>query len=306
MDLRDAEYIVRVAETRSITQAAAQLGITQPSLSKFVSQLERRLRVRLFERQGKSLLLTNAGEEYVKTSFAMLDLKRQLNQKLEDISLNREGGLRIGITPARARYVLPKILPAFRKQYPNYTVEVLEDNMEKLEKALAGGAIHLAFFTVQPLDKPEYMVELVCPEHIALCMNKDLERTMKAERKRGFRYPWIDVKQLQHELFLVLNEQTRLGKLVRKLFREMGISPRISELSNVETAISLAVQGYGVCLCSEISFIDQKKDPNIRLFSTGNAPLTWDFVIARRSNGYCSKTMQDMIRLCKDIYRDRR
>ena len=306
MDLREAEYIVRVAETRSITQAAARLGITQPSLSKFVSQLERRLRVQLFERQGKSLMPTNAGEEYVKTSLVMLDLKRQLDHKLEDISLNREGGLRIGITPARARYVLPKILPAFRKRYPGYTVEVLEDNMERLEKALAGGAIHLAFFTVRPLDKPDYMVETVCPEHIPLCVGKELESTLTVERKRGFKYPWVDIRQLHNELFLVLNERTQLGKLARKWFREMGISPRISELSNVETAISLTAQGYGVCFCSEISFTGQKKDPNIRLLSTGNAPFMWDFVIARRSNGYCSKTMQDMIRLCKDMYRDQR
>lgn len=306
MDLREAEYIVRVAKTRSITQAAAHLGITQPSLSKFVTLLERRLRVRLFERQGKSLMLTNAGEEYVKTSLAMLDLKRQLNQKLEDISLNREGVLRIGVTPARSRYVLPRILPAFRKQYPHYSVEVVEDKMDHLEKALAGGAIHLAFFTVQPLDKPDYLVETVCPEHIALCVSRDLERSLTVERKRGFKYPWVDIRQLHDELFLVLSEQTRLGKLVRKLFREIGISPRLSELSNVETAINLAIQGYGVCLCSEISFINQKKNPDIRLLSVGDAPLTWDFVIARRNNGYCSKTMQDMIRLCKDVYRDRR
>ena len=65
MDIRDYEYIVTIAEQKSITRAAAQLFITQSALTKFLQRTERSLGVALFLKKGNQFLLTEAGQKYV-------------------------------------------------------------------------------------------------------------------------------------------------------------------------------------------------------------------------------------------------
>ena len=87
MDIRDYEYIVTIAEQKSITRAAAQLFITQSALTKFLQRTERSLGVALFLKKGNQFLLTEAGQKYVETGRVIMQLDRQLSNQLES-----EGG----------------------------------------------------------------------------------------------------------------------------------------------------------------------------------------------------------------------
>ena len=95
MDFRQLQYIIQVAECGSITKAAAKLYITQPSLSNYISKLERELGVALFDRSVSPIRPTPAGEEYIKDAKRILYIQEQLEKKLSDLSsLTRTRGRR--------------------------------------------------------------------------------------------------------------------------------------------------------------------------------------------------------------------
>jgi len=95
MNLKTLTYIVTIAEERNISRAAERLFVSQSTLSIFLKKLEKELGMPLFERTGRELRLTPAGEDYVSTAKKILDLREELFEKLSDMSGDRT--LRIGI-----------------------------------------------------------------------------------------------------------------------------------------------------------------------------------------------------------------
>lgn len=85
MDLREQEYVVALAKHQSITRAAEELYISQPTLSIFLNRLEERMGVPLFDRVGKRLVPTCAGELYVRSAREMLAIQNEFRGELNDM-----------------------------------------------------------------------------------------------------------------------------------------------------------------------------------------------------------------------------
>ena len=124
MDLKDLQCIVTVAETRSITHAAAKLFMTQPALSRSITSLEKELGLRLLNRDVRPITLTQAGEVFYEKARRIVKLKTSLEEELNrlrngcSLHLNIEYGM-AGQVP-----VLTTILNKFKKHYPDATVDV--------------------------------------------------------------------------------------------------------------------------------------------------------------------------------------
>lgn len=99
MDLKQIEYILKIAEEKSITRAAEKLFLTQPALNQQLLRLEKELGTPLFIRGRKHLELTPAGEIYIKNATIMLDLKRETYREISDIAGVFNHSLKIGLTP---------------------------------------------------------------------------------------------------------------------------------------------------------------------------------------------------------------
>ena len=88
MELKQFTYVRQVAESGSFTKAAAELFISQPALSNYVSKVEEDLGVKLFDRSANPLKLTYAGEQYVKRAKAILGQMEEMNRELRDITVD--------------------------------------------------------------------------------------------------------------------------------------------------------------------------------------------------------------------------
>ena len=118
MDLREQEYVVALARHQSITKAAEELYISQPTLSIFLNRLEERMGVPLFDRVGKRLVPTCAGALYVRSAREMLAIQNEFRGELNDMIQGSAGRLRLGLHLRRGRYLLPKVLTEFERSYP--------------------------------------------------------------------------------------------------------------------------------------------------------------------------------------------
>lgn len=128
MLLRQLSYFIAVAEHCGFSHAAAALHVSQPALSQQIRQLEAMLEVQLFDRSGRRIRLTDAGEiwlEYARRALRDLEEGRRALHDAEDL---QHGKLRIAMTPTFTTYMLGPLMEAYYRRYPGVKVLIREMN----------------------------------------------------------------------------------------------------------------------------------------------------------------------------------
>jgi LysR family nitrogen assimilation transcriptional regulator len=126
MDLKQLEYFRHVAELGSFTRAAAFLSVVQPALSRQVRQLETELGQNLFERNGRGVVLTDAGTRLLEHTRGILTQIGRARQELEDQRNGDYGHFALGLPPSLGRSVTVPIVKAFARQLPNARLATVE------------------------------------------------------------------------------------------------------------------------------------------------------------------------------------
>lgn len=132
-----------VAKNLSFTKASGELFISQPAISKHIRELEALYRVRLFERTGNRILLTDAGKLLLEHSEQLLDSYRKLEYEMNLLHDEYTGELRLGASTTIAQYVLPPLLARFIEKFPQVSLSLLNGNSREIEQALQEHRIDL-------------------------------------------------------------------------------------------------------------------------------------------------------------------
>src|SRR6516225_4781219 len=143
MNLNHLAIFHAVAQTGSMTLGAKRLDISQPAVSKQVQELERYLHVHLFDRIGRRVHLSQAGEilaDYARRLFA---LAQEAEQAMAEVRALGRGRLRIGASTTIGTYLLPGVLAEFRRCHPNVELLVQIENTEQVHRRLAGHELDL-------------------------------------------------------------------------------------------------------------------------------------------------------------------
>ncbi|HBQ6952486.1 TPA: LysR family transcriptional regulator, partial [Klebsiella pneumoniae] len=146
MELRYLRYFVAVARTRHFTQAAKELGISQPPLSQQIQRLEREVGTPLFRRLTRGVELTEAGESFYEDARQILAMSDAALEKAKGIARGMNGSMSLGITSSDAFH--PQIftlLHRFQLDHPGVTLHQMEDNMANLMTALSEAELDIAF-----------------------------------------------------------------------------------------------------------------------------------------------------------------
>jgi LysR family transcriptional regulator, hydrogen peroxide-inducible genes activator len=147
--LRQLQYVVAVADTRSFRQAASMCGVSQPSLSAQVAQLERTLGVTLFERTKRKVLPTRAGDELLARARSVLRDADDLSDAAARLADPFAGALRVGIIPTVSPYLLPEIAPVLRTRHARLRILWTEDKTPTLVARLHAGDLDAALVALE-------------------------------------------------------------------------------------------------------------------------------------------------------------
>lgn len=147
--LRQLQYAVAVADTRSFRRAAERCGVSQPSLSAQLAQLEGALGVRLFERDRRRVLPTPAGEGLIERARRVLVDADDLVDAARRSSDPLAGTLAIGVIPTVSPYLLPAAASAIRRAHPRLGIRWLEDKTESLARELHAGRLDAALLALE-------------------------------------------------------------------------------------------------------------------------------------------------------------
>lgn len=137
MDLRQLEVFVSICRTGNFSKAAKELYLTQPTVSSHIYQLEKELGFYLFERRGREIVLTEAGEKFYPYALGVLDLMQRARESFSAYKNEFQGNIKIVASQTPGNYLLPKLLKEFKYEYPGVKLEISIFNSEEvIEKIL--------------------------------------------------------------------------------------------------------------------------------------------------------------------------
>jgi DNA-binding transcriptional LysR family regulator len=122
LDLKRLNVFIHVAATQSCSAAARRLHLSQPTVSKHIQNLEADLSIKLFEREGAHMRITNAGMTLLPWARKMVRQATQVQEMMESMQDSVVGQLRIACTTTAGKYVLPHLAARFRQKYPGVQV----------------------------------------------------------------------------------------------------------------------------------------------------------------------------------------
>lgn len=301
MDFKDLSYVLAIAKHQNITKAADSLYVTQPTLTKFLQNLEKELGQKLFRKLGHRFVLTYAGERYVARATEILNLKKGLDQEMSDIIRDNHGSLKIAFPTMRGTYMLPCTLPVFHSRYPNVNLDILEEHSSRLEGMLLSGEADLAFFNL-PVRSPDIDYEIISHEEVLLITADNHPLAGHGICQKGCKYPWIDLKLFAEESFIMQIPGQRTRQTVDQLFKEYGLVPHIKlQTGNIPAEVMLAAKGYGCCFVTETHLKHIRLEENIARFSVGNPCTTVDFVAAFRRGSYLPYHAREYISIVREF-----
>lgn len=247
MDFKQLRTFAVVAKELNFTRAAELLNYSQSSVSGQIQSLERELGVPLFDRLGRSVLLTEEGSKILVYTEDLSGIEQQIRA----IARGQDepvGTLVVGAPESIIAYRLPKVLLKFRERYPKVQLKFQPGACSGLRTALERGEIDVALLLEAPVHTNNLITECVIDEQIVLAAAPSHPLTIRAKIQEG---------DLTSQVFLMV-EATRGGWSYREIFENQLIQSHIYplqrlEFSSVEAIKQCAISGLGVALLPEIT-----------------------------------------------------
>lgn len=231
MELDQLQYFLAVAEHGSFTRAAEQSHLSQPALSRSISRLEEEIGQPVFERQSRSVVLTDAGRLLQSRARQILALVEDTKAEISDDG--RTGRIRLGAIPTIAPFFLPELLGDFAQAFPEATVTVQEDTTDNLLRRCGQGEVDVTFLAL-PIQAKYLHVEELFEEELLLVLPQ--------------KHPLNEKKQIHLDdvvpyAFVLLDEAHCLSENIVTFCRHRSFQPvsveRTSQLATVQELVAL-------------------------------------------------------------------
>jgi DNA-binding transcriptional LysR family regulator len=242
MDLRHLRTFITVADEGTVSNAALRLRIAQPALSRQISNLEKELGLKLFDRVGRRLVLSAAGEQLLGDCRSLLGNVSAINERAHLLRHEDTGVLKVAASAIQIETVLSTFLPRYAQRYPNVQVKLVEAVSPDVLTMLERHEIHLgiSLFQAVQADDQHFVTYPVPPvELLAAC-----HPSFQLERGN-----MIDIGRIASYPLLLLDS----GFVARKAFdavcRLARLKPNILIESRApHTLLALAEAGLGVAI----------------------------------------------------------
>ncbi len=153
ISLKQLTYALAVQEARHFKHAAERCFVSQSTLSSAILELETQLGVQLFERDNKKVLVTAIGFEILKRAQSVLTQVQDIEQLAKAQCEPLSQPMRLGVIPTIGPYLLPKVLPVLRSQYPDFSLSLVEEQSAVLVDQVRRGDLDSAIIALPyPLD----------------------------------------------------------------------------------------------------------------------------------------------------------
>jgi DNA-binding transcriptional LysR family regulator len=241
--LTQLKAFLTVVRRGSVTAAAEELVVTQPSVSAAVSALERELGVRLTERAGRTLRPTAAGAAYARYAADVLGLLEQGAREAREAAELEPHTLRISAVTTAGEYLLPQLIQAFHARHPEVDVSLDVGNREVVFERLLDHRVDVAITGRIPDDERLVGVDFADNAFVLITAADD----PLAKRR------WVAVEELAGRPWLLREPGSGTRTLCEEFLVSRGIEPNVLTLGSNGAIKQAARAGLGVALQSRVA-----------------------------------------------------
>jgi DNA-binding transcriptional LysR family regulator len=247
LDAHQINIFLVAAETLNFTQAAERLHMSQPSVSQHIRALEKHFGEELFIRQGRSLILSDAGRILIPLARQFVKQSTCINETISSLKGHIKGRISIGCNAISGKYIMPEFFGRFHKHYPEVSIFCQTDSCASPLEELRRSNLHFLFTNKDQGMDPCFEVHNILTEEINLITPLD--------------HPWacrnsVEIEELIDEEFILPLENTNTYNIVNTALASKNLSllqlKSFLTLSNAESIVISVEKGIGVAFCSKI------------------------------------------------------
>lgn len=290
LELRHLKLIHAIAEEGSVTKAGERLYLTQSALSHQLRDAEEKLRVPLFTRLNKRMVLTPAGERLLKSARAVIEEMERAEEDIKQIALRREGVLRLSTECYTCYHWLPSLLKVFGRKFPRIEVQVVVEATRAPHQALLDGKIDLALVSTHVRNSKIVMRPLFRDELVVVVSN---------EHRLASR-PFIRAEDFAGE-HLILYSDPEESMAVRQVLAPAGVTPkRVSNVQLTEAIVEMAKAGIGIGILHRWAVAPQVEAGLVRALPLTRRGLHRRWAAATLKNKATPAYLQEFVKLLAD------
>ncbi|MFW5787155.1 MAG: LysR substrate-binding domain-containing protein [Halanaerobiales bacterium] len=270
MNLRSLKIFKEVCETKNMTEAGKRLYMTQPAVSQGISNLEKELGVKLFERMKNRLELTYSGRVLYNYSKKILRMVEESEDFLGQIAELKKGKLRIGASMTIGTYLLPKIINEFKEEHEELKMPLLINNTDYIVEKILNNELDIGFiegpFTAREITDKFFIKDelslIASPQYF----NKPVEE--------------ISLDDLNGEKFIMREEGSGTRDIAKSKLEELKIDFKIKHVLNNFEAIKKALMAnMGISILPKLSVKEELERGQLIKIKVKGLGITRDFRI---------------------------
>lgn len=232
MDLANLNAFIAIAETGSFSLAGERLHLTQPAVSKRIASLEQQLRVRLFDRLGREIGLTEAGRALLPRAYQILGVLDDTRRALTNLNGEISGRLTLATSHHIGLHRLPPLLRAFTRAHPQVALDIQFLDSEVAYEEVLHGRAELAVITLAPETRE--------PVRAKAIWNDPLDFVAAPEHPLA-RLDSVTLADVARHPAVFPGGNTFTHHIVRRLFEREGLTPNIGMSTNYLETIKMMV-----------------------------------------------------------------
>ena len=292
LNLNQLRIFYFAAKYGSFSAAAEALFVTQPAVTKQIQQLQAAHGVKLLNRFGKKMVLTDAGEALYSFADKIFQIESQAEENLRDFQQRKSGRLRIHASESFGAYYLPFVINPFRKKYPRihiavniFTNQQIVENTIKLENDLG--------FISSPLEHKKLVVSEILEDRLILIVPP----SHPFARKKV-----LDPRKLEGQPIIMHEKGSASRNIVDEFIRKNNLFVSITlELSNNEAIKRAVEQSLGLSLISENVVREEIERKKLKPIPLTDPTLKRKFYLIYHKDKYLSQPFQMFVQMVNQL-----
>jgi len=292
LDSRQLRVFSVLAQTLSFTRAAHALHLTQSAVSHSVKALERDVGCRLFDRMGKSVLLTQAGEQLLVRAGKILAEMEQVRAELGRLGRWGSSRMRIGAGNTACQYMLPPVLREFRESFPQCEISIQPGDTPRNIQGLRAHQIDLAL-NLEPRQEEALEARPLFTDELEFVLSP--------------MHPWAKAKRVIREEipkqnYILYGKGSYTFALIEDYFRQENMTLFSTlELGNMEAAKELVKLGYGVSIQAPWTLRKEIAEGSLVTLPLGRRKLRRSWAVLSLRMRRLSLAEETFIGLCESV-----
>ncbi len=277
MDFRQLEAFLAVVNLKSFSKAAERLYLTQPTISSHIRSLEKELGTVLIRRTTKTFQMTYEGEKFYRYAKRLVELK---DAAVQDINKESRMIVRLGASTIPSTYLLPELLPAFRKKQPNVYFDVKQGDSGLVEERVLDGTLDIGLTGTTPLSS-ECHSEVFCQDELVIATPATSHYIQLMSQN-------VSIHELLKEPIIMRERGSGTQKEASRYLEQIHVSTEdlniVTYINDPESIKGMIVNGMGISMISGFAAKDLEERGQILTFRPEPRTKRNFYIIYKKDN----------------------